>query len=43
MLKKLTALSAILLLAGCQNLGSFGAPKMAYKLSDEDAKNGLLK
>lgn len=42
MLKKLTALSAILLLAGCQNLGSFGAPKMAYKLSDEDAKKWII-
>lgn len=42
MLKKLTALSTILFLAGCQNLGSFGAPKMAYKLSDEDAKKWII-
>lgn len=39
MLKKLTAISAVLLLAGCQN---FNSPKIAYKLSDEDAKKWII-
>ena len=39
MLKKLTAISALLLLTGCQNLTSH---QIAYKLSDEDAKKWVV-
>lgn len=39
MLKKLTAISALLLLTGCQNLTSY---QIAYKLSDEDAKKWVV-
>lgn len=39
MLKKLTTLSLLMLLAGCQNLSG---PKIAYKLSDEDAKKWII-
>lgn len=39
MLKKLTALSLLVFLTSCQNLNS---PKIAYKLSDEDAKKWII-
>lgn len=42
MIKKLSVLSAILLLAGCHTLGNTGTPKVFYKLSDEDAKKWIV-